>query len=422
MAEAAHTRTGLHRNTLAIGAGYDAAAFQGSIKPPLFMTSTFAYRNAQHAKNVHEGYFRATRPSVQPEPGYIYARLDHPNMAMLQARLAALDGAEDAAVFNCGMAAINAVTQAFLRPGDCVLHTRPVYGGTDGLLYTHLARFGITSVGIHDALDSGSVRTAARTAMASGRVALVMVETPANPTSGIADISMIADIASEIGAAQGSRPIVVVDNTFLGPFLQSPLAHDADLCLTSLTKYAGGHSDLLAGGVSGEAGYIHTLKQVRTLLGSPLDAHTSWMVLRSLETMHLRTERAEENARAIACFLRDQTAIRAVNYIGFVEPGTRGAEVFARQCRGAGSTFTFKIRGGEPAAFRMLDRLRVIQMAVSLGGTETLICHSATTTHFNVPAERRLDVGIDDDSLRISVGVEHQDDLIADLRQALAAI
>ena len=423
MADAAHTPACLHRNTLAIGAGYEPASFQGSIKPPLFMTSTFAYRSAQHAKDVHETYFRATPPdTVSADPGYIYARLDHPNMAMLQARLAALDGAEDAAVFTCGMAAINAVTQAFLRPGDGVLHTRPIYGGTDGLLYTHLARFGIRPFGIADALDADSVRVAARAAMAAGRVGLVMVETPANPTSGIADIGMIAEVANEIGEAQGSIPLLVVDNTFLGPFLQNPLAHGADLCLTSLTKYAGGHSDLLAGGVSGAAGLIHTLKQLRTLLGSPLDAHTSWMVLRSLETMHLRTERAGENARAIAHFLCAHDAIRAVNYVGFMAPGTPGGDVFARQCRGAGSTFTFKIRGGEAAAFRMLDRLRVIQMAVSLGGTETLICHSATTTHFNVPAERRLDVGIDDDSLRISVGVEHRDDLIEDLRQALEAI
>jgi cystathionine gamma-synthase/methionine-gamma-lyase len=413
----------LHRNTLTVGAGYDAADHHGAVKPPLFMTSTFAYRNAQQAKDVHAAYFRSAPPEAgEADPAYIYARLDHPNMAMLQNRLAVLDGAEDAAVFNCGMAAINAITQAFLRPGDSVLHTRPIYGGTDGLLYNHLMQFGINPVGIPDALDADSIRSAAHTAMAHGRVGLVMVETPANPTSGIADIALIAAIAAEIGNRQGSRPLVVVDNTFLGPFQQNPLAHGADLCMTSLTKYAGGHSDLLAGGVSGAAQPIHTLKQLRTLLGSHLDAHTSWMVLRSLETMHLRTERAGQNARAIAEFLRGHPAISAVNYVGFVEPGSRAHAVFTRQCRGAGSTFTFKIRGGEPAAFRMLDRLRVLQMAVSLGGTETLICHSATTTHFNVPAERRLDVGIDDSSLRISVGVEHQDDLIEDLRQALEAI
>ncbi len=412
---------GLHRNTLTIAAGYDAKSHHGSVKPPLYSTSTFAYHSAQHAKDVHADYFRATPLEEKRSPAYIYGRLDHPNMTMLQARLAALDGAEDAAVFNCGMAAINTITQAFLRPGDCVLHTKPIYGGTDGLLYSHLTRFGITPIGIKDALDEESVRAAAEIARARGRVGLVMVETPANPTSGIADIALIAGVARDIAERQDHRPLVVADNTFLGPFQQNPLTHGADLCMTSLTKYAGGHSDLLAGGVSGAAGPIHTLKQLRTLLGSQLDAHTCWMVLRSLETMHLRTERAGENARAIAEFLRGHRAISAVNYIGFVEPGSLAHAVFARQCKGAGSTFTFKIRGGEPAAFRMLDRLRIMQMAVSLGGTETLICHSATTTHFNVPAERRLEVGIDENSIRISVGIEHQDDLIEDLRQALEA-
>ncbi len=414
---------GLHRNTLTVAAGYDAADHHGSVKPPLFATSTFSYRSAQHAKDIHAAYFVSAPAEGKPAaPTYIYSRLDHPNASMLQARLAVLDGAEDAAVFNCGMAAINAITQAFLLPGDAILHTRPIYGGTDGLLYSHLSKFGITPFGITDALDAGAIREAAHAAMAHGRVGLVMAETPANPTSGIADIALIASVADEIGARQGHRPFVVVDNTFLGPFQQNPLAHGADLCMTSLTKYAGGHSDLLAGGVSGAAGPIHTLKQLRTLLGSQLDAHTSWMVLRSLETMHLRTERAGQNARAIAEFLLNHPAVSAVNYIGFQQPGSRAHAVFTIQCQGAGSTFTFKIRGGEAAAFRMLDRLRVLHMAVSLGGTETLICHPATTTHFNVPAARRLEVGIDEDTLRISVGVEHVDDLVEDLRQALEAV
>jgi cystathionine gamma-synthase/methionine-gamma-lyase len=416
------SENGLHRNTLTVTAGYDAKAHHGSIKPPLFMTSTFAYDSAQHAKDVHGQYFRSTPAGAADEdPGYIYARLDHPNMAMLQARLAVLDGGENAACFNCGMAAINAITQAFLRPGDSVLHTRPIYGGTDGLLYSHLVKFGITPVGIADALNGDAIRDAARTAQKAGRIGLIMVETPANPTSGIADIRLLADVAAELGGTQVGRPLVVVDNTFLGPFQQNPLLHGADLCMTSLTKYAGGHSDLLAGSVSGAAPLIHTLKQLRTLLGSHVDAHTSWMVLRSLETMHLRTERAGENARALAEFLRNHPKIAHVNYVGFQEPGSRAHAVFARQCNGAGSTFTFKILGGEPAAFRMLDRLRIMQMAVSLGGTETLICHSASTTHFNVPEARRLEVGIDENSLRISVGVEHADDLIEDLRQALEA-
>ncbi len=415
----------LHRNTLTVTAGYDPAAHHGSIKPPLYATSTFAYPSAQHAKDVHARFFNGAPPFFNGTsrdartPEYIYSRLDHPNMTMLQQRLAALDGAEDAAVFNCGMAAINAVMQAFLRPGDAILHTSPIYGGTDGLLYNHLAGFGITPIPIRDGLDRGAVRDAAGETRA--RIPLIMVETPANPTSGIADIGMIANVAAEIGARQGTPPLVVVDNTFLGPFVQNPLAHGADLCVTSLTKYAGGHSDLLAGGVSGAAVLIHTLKQLRTFLGSPLDAHTCWMVLRSLETMHLRTERAARNAETVAAFLRDHPKIEFVNYIGFRAPDSVDAAVFKRQCLGAGSTFTFRIRGGEASAFAMLDRLRVIRMAVSLGGTETLICHPASTTHFNVPEARKREVGIDENVLRISVGVEHIDDLISDLRQAMEA-
>ena len=408
----------LHRNTLTVTAGYDPAAHRGAIKPPLYATSTFAYPSAQHAKDVHARFFNGA-PGDERAPEYIYSRLDHPNMTMLQTRLAALDGAADAAVFNCGMAAINAVMQAFLRPGDAILHTRPIYGGTDGLLHGHLAGFGITPIAIRNGLDPGAVRDAAGEARA--RIPLIMVETPANPTSGIADIRMIADVAAEIGTRQDAPPLVVVDNTFLGPFAQNPLAHGADLCVTSLTKYAGGHSDLLAGGVSGSAALIHTLKQLRTFLGSALDAHTCWMVLRSLETMHLRTERAAGNAETVAAFLRDHPRVEFVNYVGFRAPDSVDAAVFRRQCLGAGSTFTFRLRGGEPAAFAMLDRLRVIRMAVSLGGTETLICHPASTTHFNVPEARRREVGIDDNVLRISVGVEHHQDLINDLRQAMEA-
>ncbi len=411
----------LHRDTLTVTAGYDPADHHGSIKPPLYATSTFAYPSAQHAKDVHARFFNGA-PGEQRAPEYIYSRLDHPNMTMLQTRLAALDGAEDSAVFNSGMSAINAVMQAFVRPGDAILHTRPIYGGTDGLLYTHLTNFGVTPVPIMDGLDPSAMRDAVGEARARvrGRIALVMIETPANPTSGIADINMIADVVAGI-EQPGARPPVVVDNTFLGPFVQNPLAHGADLCVTSLTKYAGGHSDLLAGGVSGNRTLIHTLKQLRTFLGSALDAHTCWMVLRSLETMHLRTERAARNAEAVAGFLRGHPRVEAVNYIGFRPPESVAASVFRRQCRGAGSTFTFRICGGEASAFAMLDRLRVVRMAVSLGGTETLICHPASTTHFNVPEARRLAVGIDENVLRVSVGVEHIDDLIDDLRQALEA-
>jgi cystathionine gamma-synthase/methionine-gamma-lyase len=414
---------GLHPDTLTVGAGYDAHAHHGAVKPPMFLTSTFVYPTAQHAKDVHEVYFGARPARPDEASGYIYSRLDHPNMTMLEQRLAVLDGAAEAAVFNSGMAAISTMMQSILRPGQVILHSRPLYGGTDALVHTHLSHFGIRPIGIGDALDPASVRAAAREAMAAGIVGLVMIETPANPTGGISDIALAAEVAAEIGQAQGHRPPVVVDNTFLGPFQQNPLRHGADLCITSLTKYAGGHSDLLGGGISGDAATIGRLKQLRTLLGTHLNPHDCWMLLRSLETMHLRTERAGRNATAIAAFLRGHPKVASVTYLGFIanDEGP-GAAAFARQCRGAGSTFSFRIKGGEAAAFRMLDRLRVIRMAVSLGGTETLICHSATTTHFAVPRERREAMGVDDSTLRISVGVEHEADLIADLDRAMEAV
>lgn len=414
---------GLHPDTLTVGAGYDAHAHHGAVKPPMFLTSTFVYPTAQHAKDVHEVYFGARPARPDEASGYIYSRLDHPNMTMLEQRLAVLDGAAEAAVFNSGMAAISTMMQSILRPGQVILHSRPLYGGTDALVHTQLSHFGIRPVGIGDALDPASVRAAADEAMAAGTVGLVMIETPANPTGGISDIALAAEVAAEIGRAQGHRPPVVVDNTFLGPFQQNPLRHGADLCVTSLTKYAGGHSDLLGGSISGDSAMIGRLKQLRTLLGTHLNPHDCWMLLRSLETMHLRTERAGRNATAIAAFLRDHPKVASVTYLGFIaNEGGPGAAAFARQCRGAGSTFSFRIRGGEAAAFRMLDRLQVIRMAVSLGGTETLICHSATTTHFAVPRERREAMGVDDSTLRISVGVEHEADLIADLDRAMEAV
>jgi cystathionine gamma-synthase/methionine-gamma-lyase len=410
------------RETNAVGGGYDAHAHGGSVKPPVFMTSTFVYPSAQAAKDVHEVFF-GTRPARPGEAlPYIYSRLGHPNLSILEARLALLDGAEAAACCNSGMSTISTVLQTLVQPGDVVLHSRPLYGGSDMLINTHLSRFGVKAVAIGDAVDPASVRHAAEEAMRLGPVGVVMIESPANPTSAIADIALAVEVAREISERQDRKAVVVVDNTFLGPFQQNPIALGADLCITSLTKYAGGHSDLLAGGVSGSAELIGRIKLLRTFLGSHLDPYTCWLVTRSLETMHIRTERAGSNARAIAEFLRSHPKVKSILYVGFLEEGTQAAEVFRRQCRGAGSTFSFRIKGGEAEAFRMLDRLQVIRMAVSLGGTETLICHSASTTHYQVPRERREAAGIDDGTLRISVGIEYIDDLIADLSHALDAI
>ena len=409
----------VRRETLTVGHGYDPATANGAAKPPAYLTSTFVYPSAQAAKDLHVAFFDGVDNGAG---GHIYGRLGHPNLDMVEARLAALDGAEASAAFATGMAAITAVLLTQLSPGDTLLHGRPIYGGTDAFVHQELPRFGIRAFGFSDGTDGESIEAAADAAIAAGPVGLIWAETPANPTAAVTDIALLAAVADDIGRRQGRRPLVGVDNTFLGPFVQSPLAHGADLCMTSLTKYAGGHSDLLAGGVSGKADVIARLKMFRTLVGSTLDAHTSWLLLRSFETMHLRTERAAQNALAVATFLRDHPKVASVTYLGFLAAGTRARAAFERQCSGAGSTFSFRIRGGEAEAFRMLDALRVLQMAVSLGGTETLICHPATTTHYAVPKERREAAGIDDATMRLSVGIEHIDDLIADLGAALEEV
>ena len=407
--------------TLAVAYGYDPQLGMGAAKPPIFMTSTFVYPSAQHAKFVHEAYFDGTGPLVG-ETNHIYSRLGHPGLDFLEARLAAIDGAEDAVAYCSGMAAHSSIALAYLRSGDSVLHGRPIYGGVDFLYNTMMPQFGTHPAAYLDGTDEDGVRAAAEAAMAKGPLKLIIAETPANPTAAIVDLDLMVRIADEVGAKQGHRPLVVVDNTLLGPFSQRPISHGVDLCMTSLTKYCGGHSDLLAGGISGRKELIDQLKLQRTTWGNHLDPYTSWLVLRSLESVAVRTERAMSNARGVAEFLRDHPKVAGVTYLGFLEEGTRGRAVYDKQCKAAGSTFSFHLHGGEAEAFRMLDQLQLMKLAVSLGGSETLICHSASTTHYAVPREQRLAGGITGGTIRLSVGLEHIDDLIADLAQALEAV
>ena len=407
----------LSKETLAVGYGYDPAGAGGAAKPPIFMTSTFVAPSAAALKAQHALFFDGR----QAEAGYIYARLGHPNLTTLEARVAALDGAEDAACFASGMASIATTLISLLKPGQTILHSEPVYSGTDNFIHNELSRLDICGFGFAEGLDFGAMQAAADRACEKGPVGIIWAESPANPIGSLVDLALVAQLADDLAERQGFRPVVAVDNTFLGPFLQNPLALGADLCMTSLTKYAAGHSDLLAGAISGSAAMLSRLKLTRTLMGTALDAHTSWLVARSIETMALRTERAVVNARKIAAFLAAHPKVRWLSHLEHLPKGGAAEAVYHRQARGPGSTFSFKIAGGEAQAFAMLDALRIAKLAVSLGGTETLICHSASTTHYSVPVERRQALGVDDSSIRLSVGIEDADDLIADFEQALEA-
>jgi methionine-gamma-lyase len=409
----------LHPETLMMGYGYSPALSEGALKPPVFLTSTFVFETAQQGKDLFD-ITSGRRPVREgEEAGLVYSRFNNPNFEILEDRLAVWDEAERGAVFASGMAAIATTLLTFLRPGDVLLHSRPLYGGTETLIRNTLSAFGITPFGFTDGIDPVQVRAIAEQAMAKGPVGMIMVETPANPTSGLVDLKLMAEIAGSIAARQGRRPPIAVDNTLLGPMFQQPLRHGADLALYSLTKYAGGHSDLIAGGVSGSAEHVRKIVQMRSAIGTQLDPNSCWMLLRSLETLQIRAERASSNARRIAEYLRAHKRIKKVDYLGFLAANDPRKAVFERQSTAPGSTFSFDIAGGEKEAFAFLDKLAVCKLAVSLGGTETLVCHPASTTHSGVPKELREEIGLTSALIRLSVGIENADDLIADLEQAL---
>ncbi|MCC6468404.1 MAG: cystathionine gamma-synthase family protein [Alphaproteobacteria bacterium] len=410
----------LQPETLMMGYGYSPGLSEGALKPPIFLTSTFVFESAQQGKDFFDLTAGRRKPREGEKSGLVYSRFNNPNFEILEDRLALWDGCEHSAVFASGMAAISTVMLAFLRPGDTVLHSRPLYGGTETLIRNQLTAFGITPVGFTDGIDRAKIAAAAEEARAKGRLGLVMLETPANPTNGLVDLRAVAEVIDDVARKQGHRPPIAVDNTLLGPIYQKPLQLGADLAIYSLTKYAGGHSDLVAGGVSGTDELIRRITLLRGALGTQLDPHSCWMLLRSLETLAVRTDRANDNARKVAAYLREHPKIKAVHYLGFLDAGDPRKPVFDRQCTQPGSTFSFEVKGGEKEAFAMLDRLQIMKLAVSLGGTETLISHPASTTHSGVPKQLREEIGLTDALIRISVGIENADDLIADIENALA--
>ena len=400
-----------------MGYGYAPGLSEGSLKPPIFLTSTFVFENAQQGKD----FFDLTSGRRQPRPGekagLVYSRFNNPNLEILEDRLAIWDQAERSAVFASGMAAISTTLFAFLRPGGTVLHSRPLYGGTETLLKNQMGSFGVTAFGFSDGTNMASMRTMAEAARAKGRVELILAETPANPTNGLVDLEACAAIADELGKRQGHRPPVVVDNTMLGPIFQVPLKHGADLSLCSLTKYVGGHSDLVGGSISGNADLVKQVMSWRSSIGTQLDPNSCWMLMRSLETLDVRMSRSNENAGVVADYLTSHPKVAKVHYLGFLKE-SREKEVFERQCTAPGSTFAFDVTGGEKEAFALLDHLQVMKLAVSLGGTETLISHPASMTHSGVASELREEIGLTDALIRISVGIENVEDLISDLAQA----
>ena len=405
--------------SLAMGYGYDPHMSEGSIKPPIFQTSTFAFRTAAEGEAIFRAMAGKRQKGDPEDTGLAYSRMNNPSLEVLEDRLTLYDSSEESLVFSSGMAAITTALMAFAKAGSSILYTNPLYGGTEVFIRNMLPDLGVTPVEVDATAGEVDVLERAREAAKKGPLKVIFTETPGNPTNTLVDLEMFARVRDTIAEETGHCPILMCDNTMMGPVGQAPLEFGVDLVLYSLTKYIGGHSDLIAGAVLGSSEHLAQVRRMRTYIGGVPDPHTCWMLMRSIETVSVRMERAFANAKVCANFLKDHPKVENVRFLDFLGANDPQRAIYDRQCKAAGSTFSFDVKGGKEPAFRVLDNLQLIKLAVSLGGTESLICHPGSTTHSGVPVEARERIGFTDSLLRISIGIENEDDLVADLDQAL---
>ncbi len=410
-----------HPESLMMGYGYHPEWSEGAIKCPIFQTSTFVFRTAEEGKAFFEVAYGLRKKEPREKIGLIYSRLNNPDLEILEDRLTVWDGAEAAAVFGSGMAAITTTLLTFLNPGDVILHSDPVYGGTDYLLKHILPRFGVRSIGFMASRGHVEVQEILNDPEVASRLRMIYIETPANPTNSMVDIEACARLAHRHSTPERGV-LTAVDNTFLGPLWQHPLKLGADLVLYSATKYIGGHSDLIAGVCLGSRELLGQVRTMRTIMGTASDAWTGWLLMRSLETLKVRVTSGMKNARIVADFLADHPKVERVYYPGHLQEDDPQYCIYHKQCLAPGAMISFDIIGGEEQAFRFLNALRLIKLAVSLGGTESLAEHPASMTHADVDPVERIKMGVGEQLVRLSIGIEHPDDLIADLEQALEAV
>ena len=406
-----------HPETAAIREGFDPALSVMAARPPIYPVSTYCFNRAAEAKRFFDVALGRVASPPGGNPGLIYARLNNPNAEMFEEALVPLEGgAAGAASFASGMSAITTSFLAFLRPGDVIVYTRPVYGGTDHVLNHLLQPFGITAL---SASAGSSEEIAQAVARAGDRLRMVYVETPANPTLRMTDLAEAARIA-HAHPARGAV-LVMVDNTFLGPLFQSPLLLGADLVVYSATKYIGGHSDLVAGAVlARDKALLDQVKTVRSFLGTICEPFTAWLLQRSLATIYTRMVKQSKNAAKIVERLGNHEKVRTIHY-----PTLFSGEqerIFRAQCHAPGGMIAFDIKGGEEGAFRFLDALQVARLAVSLGSVESLVTHPRTTVSSEMAPEEMEKAGIGDGLVRWSTGVEYWKDLVEDIEQALEKV
>lgn len=405
-----------------LGLGYHPEHYQGSMKQPIFQTSTYEFPNAQAGKDF---FSWATGKEEVPEGatmGNIYGRMGSPNTQLLEQRLAFLDGAADAVVFASGMAAIASTLLDLTKPGQVLLHTAPVYGGTHSFFSHYLAQYDVITHTVLGHLSAEEAVEEVRELYPEKTVCGFFTETPANPTMEVYSVRKARAIADALSTEAHQVP-VVVDNTYMGPLLHAPLELGAHLVVYSATKNLGGHSDVIAGAVTGLAPWIDGVRRARTFIGGILGPMDSWLLLRSLETYKLRVLAQQEATHRVAEALAHHPATQEVRYLGNIKDwNPAAAATVNEEFKGTGSMIALHIKGAEAEAFKVLDALSVFKLGVSLGSTESLSEHPYSMTHGKVDDALKPKIGITENLIRLSIGVEDPADLIADLQQALDKI
>ncbi len=406
--------------SLMMSFGYKPELSEGAIKCPIFQTSTFVFKTAEEGKSFFEIAYGKRQMAEGEQQGLIYSRINNPDLEILEDRLALWDRAEKAAVFESGMSAISTVLMEYLSPGDVVLYSTPVYGGSHHFMNHVLKKFGIKAISFDITCSREEIEAILMAENAGSSLGMIYIETPANPTNALIDMEMCAALAAKYSTPE-RRVILSVDNTYMGPLWQHPLDHGADLVLYSATKYIGGHSDVIAGAVVGSAADIQRIKVLRTFLGNMCSPHTGWLLLRSLETLKVRMEQQQLNAIKVAEYLQAHPKVEKVYYPGLLDEENDAVQygIYKKQCLGSGAMVSFDVKGGEKEAFTFLNNLKLIKLAVSLGGTESLAEHPATMTHTDIPDVEKDRIGIREKLVRLSVGIEHYNDIIYDVAQAL---
>ncbi|GAB5539394.1 MAG: cystathionine gamma-synthase family protein [Salibacteraceae bacterium] len=412
-----------HPESLMMSHGYDPALSEGAIKCPIFQTSTFVFKSAEEGKGFFEIAYGLREKGPTEEMGLIYSRLNNPDLEILENRLCLWDKAEDCAVFESGMSAISTVMMEFLSPGDCIMYSNPLYGGTYHFVKNVLSRFGIKAVAFNAHEPEANIAKIIEDNNIQDSIKMIYVETPANPTNQLVDIEACRKVADRY-SKEDKNVLLTVDNTYMGPLWQHPLEHGADIIVYSATKYIGGHSDVIAGAVLGSAELMNRVKTLRTFLGNMAGPWTGWLLMRSLETLKVRMTEQAKNAAQVANFLNNHDKVTKVHYLGFLNEHDDPANyaVYKRQLESAGAMISFEIKGGEKEAFRFLNALKLIRLAVSLGSTESLAEHPSSMTHSDVIPEDKEAYGITESLVRLSIGVEHHEDLILDIGRALEAV